>query len=362
MISEGARVINRYSTVMNALHHKKMTQSSKLPTFTAMQEYLKTRWVYHSLIWIGGIVGLSLNYWLTSDEETFQVVLVDTWFFVAPLIPAVYLNFYLKNRLFDKQRYGMYVLLFPLQVGVGIVVYQLLYWLVPQYQGDVAQDVNNIFFLLLVTVGMQYLKREVINKYKVQELKTQKAESELNALKAQINPHFLFNTLNNIYATNQLDAEKGSEMILELADVMRYHLEFSRKEWISLAEEIQLIQAYIALERLRLRENCKLDIHLNPDDLLIRIAPLLLLPFIENAFKHGTHPTLPCFVSITIATVGNEMVFEVKNSVIPNKRVVKTEIGLENTLKRLGYMYAGAYDIDIQQDELCYTVKLNLTL
>ena len=209
---------------------------------------------------------------------------------------------------------------------------------------------------------MIYFKRGLVNQYQLQELKAKSAENELNSLKAQINPHFLFNNLNNIYSINQMDSQKGSEMILELAEVMRYHLQFSKQSYVSISSEFQLIQSYIELEKLRLKNNCTLNIQIKEGDDNHKIAPLLLLPFVENAFKHGTHPTQDCFISLTIEIENGRLYFSINNSLIKNKRVVKTHVGLENTKRRLFLLYPDRHSLKIKSDEATYQVKLEIDL
>jgi LytS/YehU family sensor histidine kinase len=213
-----------------------------------------------------------------------------------------------------------------------------------------------------LAIGLQYFKRGVINQYQLQELRTKNAIAETAALKAQLNPHFLFNTLNNIYAVNIAEPEKGSEMILELADVMRYHLQISKAQIIALAEEEQLIKSYIELEKLRINNNCKLAVNIDIDNTTARIAPLLLLPFIENAFKHGTHPVKACFINISLLVEGEDLLFEVKNSLINNKNVVKTNIGLQNTLQRLKILYPNRHEVSTNVTNGTYHTRLLIQL
>jgi len=118
---------------------------------------------------------------------------------------------------------------------------------------------------------------------------------------------------------NQINADRGSEMIMELSEVMRYHLEFSKAVKVKLLDEIQLLESYVKLERLRLRETCKVRIDFENVDNSKMISPLLLLPFVENAFKHGTHPTKDCFVDLELKTKHDKLNFKVKNSMVPDQ-------------------------------------------
>lgn len=161
---------------------------------------------------------------------------------------------------------------------------------------------------------------------------------------------------------NQIDSEKGSEMIMELSEVMRYHLEFSKEGKVKLADEIQLLQSYIKLEKLRLRKTCDVQINFNEADGTTMISPLLFIPFVENAFKHGTHPTKECFIHIDLKTTKEKLLFTIKNSIILNRKVVKTNIGLKNTQRRLELIYPERHKLNISQNEGEHLVEMHIEL
>ena len=328
-----------------------------------MIDILRKRWVYHSLIWITCYLGLTaLIYFDGRDETSLLDSLKEPAFFFIPIAFATYLGFWAKSRLFDQKKYLLYALAFLSIVMLSTFLYEYLDLLDGSLGNPRIQNISNFIFLQLFTVGLQYFKRGIINQYQIQELQAKTAQIELNALKAQINPHFLFNTLNNIYGINQINSEVGSEMIMELSDVMRYHLEFSKIGKVKLEDEIQLLQSYIKLEKLRLGESCKVNIKIDEVDDNLKISPLLFLPFIENAFKHGTHPTQNCYVDITLQATQKEVVFRVKNSVIKDRKVVKTNIGLKNTIRRLELIYPGKHELNISNTSDHYEVQLNIQL
>jgi LytS/YehU family sensor histidine kinase len=245
---------------------------------------------------------------------------------------------------------------------VGVAIYESLELLDGGLNNPRSMNITNFAFLQIFAVGLQYFKRGIVNQYQLQELKAKTAQTELQALKAQINPHFLFNTLNNIYGMNQISPEKGSEMIMELSEVMRYHLEFSKEGKVTLADEIQLLQSYITLEQLRLRDTCDLQVDFKEVNESLMISPLLFLPFVENAFKHGTHPTKDCFVHIKLSTESNRLLLSVKNSLIINRKVVKTNIGLQNTKRRLELLFPEKHNLNITKNEVFHLVELSIEL
>jgi two-component system, LytTR family, sensor kinase len=321
---------------------------------------MQKRWFYHSVPWLLIMVQPFHDVRVNEPWRTFFETCLMVLSLIGPTIISVYAHFYVINRFLEKKKYVHYILglLAVVFFYVFTVIFLLSCWGIVNH--TYPREFFNILIILSITTGARYIKRGIQNRFRLQELEAKNARNELSALKAQINPHFLFNTLNNIYAINQTDPEKGSEMILELAEVLVYHMGHMKKEDLTLEEEIQLINSYIILEKLRLNDNCKLFIQLEPTNLQLEIAPLILMPFIENAFKHGTHPIKPCFIEIKLENYDRTVVLTVKNSVIKDRRVVKTHIGVENTKRRLELTYPGKHELVTQSDEECYSIRLSL--
>lgn len=326
-----------------------------------MIQFLKQRWVYHSLIWIFSYLFLVLITFLgEGNTGSLLSCLKEPLLIVVPVFSVSYLSFWNKGKLFDSRRYLPFAVAFIAIVVIGVMLYEWLELVLEGERGNSrGMNITNFVFIQVMAIGLQYFKRGVVNQYQLQELKAKTATTELNALKAQINPHFLFNTLNNIYGMNQIDSEKGSEMIMELSDVMRYHLEFSKVGKVKLEDEIQLLQSYIKLEKLRLRETCEVKVDFDADESLM-ISPLLFIPFVENAFKHGTHPTKACYVTIKLTTPPGKILFTVKNSLIANRKVVKTNIGLQNTKRRLDLLFPEKHKLNIVKNESYHLVELSI--
>lgn len=330
-----------------------------------MIQFLKKRWVYHSLVWIFFYTFLAVIDFVNPTNTDSFISCVEQLFNVLspfPLILVTYLGLFAKARLFDERQYLLYLIAFVVIVVIGASFYKALNLFGIGTELPLTQNLSNFSFFQLITVGVQYFKRGIVNQYQIQELRAKTVETELNALKAQINPHFLFNTLNNIYGMNQLDSEKGSEMIMELSDVMRYHLEFSKVGKVKLEDELQLLTSYIKLERLRLRETCDVKVEFENVDKGLMIPPLLFITFVENAFKHGTHPTQQCFVHLKLRTTTDMLYFTVKNSVIADKKVVKTNIGLQNTKRRLTLLFSDRHQLNIAKNEREHLVELSIKL
>ena len=199
-----------------------------------------------------------------------------------------------------------------------------------------------------------------------QKLERAKTESELSFLKAQINPHFFFNTLNNIYALTVIDVEAAREALHKLSRMMRYVLYDSQQGTVQLSQEIDFAQDYIKLMQLRLTD--KVKVQLTPPSPMtdVPIAPMLFLPFIENAFKHGVSATQPSHIEIVIRQEGAKIHVEVRNTLFPEKKSVSLEesngIGLVNTRRRLDLLYPGRYELDVREDRQENEYKVHLEL
>ena len=200
-----------------------------------------------------------------------------------------------------------------------------------------------------------------------EELEKDKVTSELSFLKAQINPHFFFNTLNNIYALTQVDADVAGKAIHQLSRMMRYLLYDTQQANTMLSQELAFVKDYISLMKLRLTDVVKINFD-EPTKLNDKpVAPMIFLPFVENAFKHGVSATKTSHIDIVILQKDSLLDLTVKNSIINDNSVsldTNSGIGLVNTRRRLDLLYPGKYKLEI--DELNanneYTVHLILDL
>jgi len=196
-------------------------------------------------------------------------------------------------------------------------------------------------------------------------LEKEKSANELNALKQQINPHFLFNTLNSLYALGiEENGEKTADGIAKLGTLMRYNLNDAQKEFISLAKEIDYIKKYIELQELRLTPNNELRINIVQDKIdHYKIAPLLLIPFIENAFKYGVSAREKTKIDLKISIENNQLVLHLFNTIIKNRPEKDGNgIGISNTRKRLAKLYPQQYELIIEETPSEFEVHLEVPL
>ena len=226
------------------------------------------------------------------------------------------------------------------------------------------QGAVNVLIIILLALGVRAGYNLVERTAELRTLRAERAEAQLSALRAQINPHFLFNTLNNIYGVNIDDPERGSAMLLELAEVMRYHYDLSSRREVALSNEVDLIRSVVQLERLRLRENTTVTLDL-PDQAELRglrVPPLLLVPFVENAFKHGTHPSHAGEVHVRLTVSPDHLDFETRNPVYADRQTVSTGVGVDNVRKRLELTSKHDYELETGQHEGKWHVRLRLPI
>jgi LytS/YehU family sensor histidine kinase len=224
-----------------------------------------------------------------------------------------------------------------------------------------------IFIILLLMFGMnlglKYYFRHRQDRERLIALERQNLEQQLEYLKYQINPHFLMNTLNNIHALVDIDPEQAKETIVELSKIMRFVLYEGSKQKVPLRQELIFLDNYIQLMRMRITDN-KVDINVDiPQAIPDReIPPLMMITFVENAFKHGVSYQQHSFIHINIQIIDNQLHFVCSNSKVPQGEDHHGGLGLQNAKRRLELIYGRTYHLDIRDEENTYTVNLTLPL
>lgn len=190
----------------------------------------------------------------------------------------------------------------------------------------------------------------------------EKAHAELSFFKAQINPHFLFNTLNNIYALAVNSSAHTAPSILKLSQMMRYITEEATENYVPLEDELACLENYVELQKLRLNAKTRLDFEVKGHEEGIKIAPLILMTFVENAFKYGVSNHRDSLIRIAVEIAGRNILFFCQNPIIErSKDEQRTGVGILNTRKRLDLLYGESYDLNIRSDGEVFTVNLKLT-
>ena len=333
------------------------------------------------------IVLLAALYWTyaTTLEEDLSVILIAfcKWFAV---IFSCYVFYWLNHYLLIEQVFknkgifyyllafgGLAMLFFP----IAALFYKYVNFNTYQFGAAVwipkGERMTNfyvfpsdiiwawMFYSIPLILVYQWWKQ----KNDIITLEKEKAASELNALKQQVNPHFLFNTLNSLYALGiEEKGEKTADGIAKLGTLMRYNLNDAQKEFISLGKEIDYIKKYIELQELRLTPNNKLHVNIAETNLEnYQIAPLLLIPFIENAFKFGLSSRGQTKIDLKIKVENHQLVLHLFNTIIKNRQEKDGNgIGISNTRKRLAKLYPQKYELIIEETADEFEVHLEIKL
>ena len=309
-------------------------------------------------IWAILILLPMLVSWLTTHnwENTSNTGNIAWGMFRSPML-VYFANFYIFDRwLFTKRRYGTFV-------GVNLLLMLALNWKM-FYIGEYAPEMPAVawvgffiglfvYFLLnlamiAAALGLRHFIRVQRIRQQLQEEKARHTEAELAWLKNQINPHFLFNTLNNISSLAAIDGEATQEAIAQLSDLLRYAMYETNKVAVPLQGEVEFMSNYIALMKLRVGRNTVVNTHFSIQNPQMEIAPLLFISIIENAFKHGVSSNKPSHIIIRMEQHDDKLSFECRNSNYPKAATDRSGkgIGIENTRRRLNLLYPDRYTWD----------------
>jgi two-component system LytT family sensor kinase len=225
-------------------------------------------------------------------------------------------------------------------------------------------DTTSLFIFIMIIALSTAIK--VIRQWQVTEQRAalaeaDKASAELSFLKAQINPHFLFNTLNNIYTLAVIKDDNAPDSIMKLSNIMRYVTDDATEDFVPLQNELDCINDYIELQRLRTGEKTIINVSFSGTIEQKKIAPLVLMTFIENVFKYGISKHEWSVISITVLAAEKNILFFCENTIFSeNKQTERSGIGLKNTMKRLEHLYPGKHMLVITNENGLYTVNLTL--
>ncbi|WP_026968081.1 sensor histidine kinase [Algoriphagus terrigena] len=222
-----------------------------------------------------------------------------------------------------------------------------------------------VFSLLFFTALTIWMIRWIILQIKaILRLKKEKKQAELMHLKSQVNPHFFFNTLNNLYGLVENDPAKAQQLILKLSDMMRYSIYEGQNDWVTLDEEITYLENYMELHRMRYHKEIAIRFEIDAEDRSVKIMPLLFIIMVENAFKHGVEKLRKdAFVHICLKATQQQVDFEIENNFDAEEMSEKGGIGLNNLKKRLDLVYLKRHELEILPAHGdVYKIRLRLTL
>jgi two-component system, LytTR family, sensor kinase len=248
-------------------------------------------------------------------------------------------------------------------IGIQLNIYTVLNAYDSVLSGVYVQFTGGLFSVLFFGIIKHFYDFRKLKEAE-QKLRIEKQESELNYLRSQTNPHFLFNTLNNIYSLARDKSDLAAESVLRLSGILRFMLYETGGDYINMEQELKIISDYIALEKLRYDESLRVSFTYEAEDMKQPLPPLLLIPLVENAFKHGVSETLNRpFIDINLISNRQQLEFCVKNSTEKHsgERNVKENIGLSNLRRQLELLYKD-YSLSVQQGESVFTAILKINL
>lgn len=339
---------------------------------------LSIRWVRHLLYWCITI-GFFTLFW-GSEKNSYSVVFLNELLMLPPKLVAVYtvLLVLVPRFLFRKRILLFTILTIAVMVVCGILLLFDEYLVTnhvlniftasPVYLNrfkalSAMVDINTVLIVPLVIKVVEHGYR---NLQRSERLEKEKLETELKYLKAQIHPHFFFNTLNNLYSLVLRKSDKAPDVVLTLSDLMRYVLYDSNAPKVSLEKELKHIGNYINLEQLRLPQNAEIRFEVTGNTLAMAIEPMLLIPIIENCFKHvSTTSDNKCWIHIRISVGENQLLLITENSMDEQPNATEDErqgVGLRNVERRLELLYPSRYELKAISDGFSYLCKLKLQL
>jgi two-component system LytT family sensor kinase len=331
--------------------------------------------LHHVFFWL-----LIMGLWFMLRQEDYRddkTAIVVTLIKVADLALLVYItNYVLLPQLFYKKRYFLFGLIFLLMIaGSSLLKMQILgnylndnrllnFW--AHWKDRVYDNMIPHFFLVTAGAAIKLMFDYTRMQQRLAEVAKEKAETELSFLKSQINPHFLFNSLNAVYFLIKKDNPEARQALHAFSEMLRYQLYEMNDDKIPIEKEIRYLEDYMALQQLRKDEKYTVEFSCSEEVKGFSIEPLLLIPFLENAFKHISHYDKELnFVRVGLERRNGTFTFRVENSREEQqgiRPVTGGGIGLPNVKRRLELLYPGKHQLSIKETEDLYSVNLNLQL
>ncbi|OHX68555.1 hypothetical protein NH26_12530 [Flammeovirga pacifica] len=340
--------------------------------------------IHHSTFWICYFILNGLRWGSYYDDYTysFQSNLIN---FAIHIPLSYYHAYYLLPKYIPSKKYLMYI--FQLSLALTVMMYLKVFltqqFLLPVWPEAGAQaeilSMNHVIaiitgelYVLGITTSIALTRNWIANQRKTRELEKQNMMTELSLLKSQIQPHFLFNTLNNIYSLTLDKSDEAPDAVMKLSELMSYML-YQKETRVNLDDELYHMKNYLDLEKLRFGKRLDIQFNVNGDPTQVRVPQLLLLPFIENTFKHGVKNKLNQIkISLDLKICEDFITFEVENpsidkvqlpftlAEVSDKNNKKGGFGLSNAKRRLGLLYDERYTLQIEDGEDKFKVTLKI--
>lgn len=328
---------------------------------------------YHAIFWV-----IYFILWGARDMVFYPALIENTivnLIFSLPAVPFIYLNlYYLVPKYLFKKKWGIYSLLFI--IGFIIITwlrFHLTHYIyydifgateaVEQFSGWTGVVIvgSENLTVILITMALFFVREWYIKERYTRELEQKNTESELNMLKAQLQPHFLFNNLNTIYFLMETDPVLAKDVMIRFSEVLSHQLYNAKKDKVPLKEELDNLESYLEIQRIRHEDflDLKYILPKQTDDL--QIAPMILFTFIENAFKHSQREE-GYRIDIDLNLQGQELRLHVVNTNGYKEENESSGVGLENVKRRLELIYPDRHTLEINETEETYSINLTLTL
>lgn len=321
------------------------------------------------LIWVGVFLIVFFTY--LPEDGIYQATaftFINGAFYILLIygnINFLFPRYYLRGY---KIQYGIYAFIFL--IGSGIIRGYIIMYLENHYFSAKPMPIKPSMFVYFITAGfltfmLSFIFRIAIAyfdlKQQSEKILVQKSQAELNLLKSQVQPHFLFNTLNNIYYEAYREAPRTAKLIERLSDIMRYFVDESPKEEVSVATEVQFLENYIALEKIRIRHEIELNFikDCSPD---LRLPPMLMMTFVENIFKHGIDKSSSGNkIEISLLQKDGYLLFETRNLVHDKPGTSEHRgFGIENLRKRLTLLYGNNFELNVSNPGAYFSAFLKV--
>ncbi len=339
----------------------------------------KGSFIVNVLFWVFILTMCSLPILYSKTPLSSYYLLVTFGYYGIINVSIFYINYTLliPQLIKIRKQYWMYIL----SITVLIVVMCIVKTIIATLNSDIVLAytdnktkvfeslskyiIRTIFmsgFFVVISCLLKFAVDWFANERVNRHLETEKKDMELQFLKSQLNPHFLFNSLNNIYSLAYQKSDKTADAVLKLSEIMRYMIYESNDGWVSLSKEIEYLQSYIELQKLRFKDGAAVEFTLNGEIDGQKIVPLILISFVENAFKHGVanDPNDPIKINI----IANQKIlhFSITNRKHNHNKDEMGGVGLSNVERRLQLLYPGRYKLNIVNSTTHYTSELMLDI
>ena len=363
---------------------KKYMQSKKIPGIVII--------LAHIISWIGVLT--LLNFFSTPFPKRNQNDVYTQILIILTIISFFYLNyFFLIPQFLAKRKFILYIIIILFSITLFTYTGEFILFLNrtnnteqnaeqrvsefkkfneergqhphPPRKSSASRGFSIFLITFLISTGIKMTHEWFKYDKQKREVENDKLKAELSMLKAQINPHFFFNVLNNICSLARSKSDKTETAIIKLSQLMRYNIYDQKEDKVNLKNEVQFIEDYIDIQKMRIAGSVKISFTKSGNLDLFSIEPMLLFPFVENAFKHGISYEEESKITIDLNIKENQLFFYVYNTVNEankNEAGKFKGIGLQNVLKRLDLLYADRYSINIKEENKSYEVHLNVKL